>query len=78
MNILISLEGNQIGDEGAVAFAEMLKINKTLEKLKYAKFWYFQSPIKFWFSCPGNKVTDVGAIALAESLIGNTSLTNFG
>jgi hypothetical protein len=30
----ISLHGNHIGDEGAVAFAEALKINKTLTDLR--------------------------------------------
>jgi len=54
----LHLDGNDIGDVGAVALARALKHNTTLE----------------WLSLSCNRLTDVAAIALADSLRCNTAL----
>lgn len=52
------MRGNAIGDGGATAFAEMLRVNRGLETL----------------SLCGTSIGDIGAIAIAESLEENISL----
>ena len=57
---IVDLDGNtEIGDEGAKALAEALKVNATVKTL--------------WLKSCG--IGDDGAVALAEALRSNTSLT---
>ena len=49
---------NQIGDEGAITFAEALKINSTLQEI----------------NLEGNKISDKGASAIAKELKTNSTL----
>jgi len=59
----VNLNGNkEIGDEGAKALAEALKVNTTLKEL-------------YLYGCG---IGDGGAAALAEALRSNTSLTELG
>ena len=55
-----SLYNNQIGDQGAMAIGEALKVNGALTSLWLAE----------------NKIGDQGATAIAKALVVNGALTN--
>ena len=76
--------GNNIGDEGAKALAEALKVNQGLQDLNLTcrknDTYYFISASLFpsfhWPSFIGNNIGSEGAKALAEALKVNQSLQN--
>jgi hypothetical protein len=58
--IVLDLEGQELGDDGAMEIAEGLKTNKTLQVLKLTD----------------NGISDVGAVAIANALKQNSTLTH--
>ena len=62
--------GNGIGDEGAKAIGESLKINTSLTEL------YLSGDEKKWKKWIENEIGDEGAKVISESLKINTSLTS--
>ncbi len=71
-----SIEGNNIGDAGAKALAEMLRKNTTLHTLLYVSLCCFASSHPS--SLDNNSIGEVGAVAMAEALHTNTTLRTLG
>jgi hypothetical protein len=78
---MISLYGNTISDEGAVAMAQVLKINTSLQGLLYVHIVHHHhllllhhlDPLTL-ISLDKNQIGDIGALAIADGLKQNNVL----
>ena len=70
---------NSIGDKGAKALGEVLKLNNTLTLLDISSIiqlnWRYCEQIDWWLIYIGNKIGNEGAKALGEVLKHNNSLS---
>lgn len=84
----VVLWDNNIGDEGAKYFAEVLKINSTIQTIKWVKltdiflrikniniYWLNFTPINYYFlSLGSNYIGDEGAKYLSDALKINSTV----
>ena len=72
MNATLTSSDNKIGDEGAVAIGEALKINQTLQLIDLSCKFYLIECNSLTSSV--NQIGDKGAVALGEALKINQTL----